>query len=163
MWRWGPVHTNAFSFENASFSMHFLLLSTLRWWRFSKMHAFSNENALCGQRKRRFLKMLWFDLHNYYLHNAPSIKNLFLPFSLDGRKRYENASVDVKLLLHFQWNENGGFWKHINLVWTWPKSLLCNITPLAWNIWIACLESDKASDELIWVCTQNEAGFCGAS
>ena len=51
----------------------------------------------------------------YILHNAASIKNLFLPFSLDGRKRYENASVDVNLLLHFQWNENGGFWKHISV------------------------------------------------
>ena len=45
----------------------------------------------------------WFDLHiSYILHNAPSIKNLFLRFSVDGRKRYENADVNVKLLLRFQ-------------------------------------------------------------
>ena len=36
-----------------------------------------------------------FDLHVIYiLHNTPSIKNLFLRFNVDGRKRYENASVD---------------------------------------------------------------------
>ena len=69
-----------------------------------KTHSVDGENE--GFWKR------WFDLHIIYiLHNAPSIKNLFLRFSVDGRKRYENASVDVKLLLRFQWNENGGFWE----------------------------------------------------
>ena len=34
---------------------------------------------------------------------------------MDGRKRRENGSVDVKLLLRFQWNENGVFWKRISV------------------------------------------------
>ena len=59
-----------------------------------KTHSVDGENEGFGKR--------WFDLHIIYiLHNAPSIENLFLRFSVDGRKRYENASVDVKLLLRF--------------------------------------------------------------
>ena len=68
-----------------------------------------------------------FDLHIVYiLHNAPSIKTPFLRFSVDGRKRYENASVDVELLLRFEWNENGGVWKRIS-VWTMPNSGIARI------------------------------------
>ena len=85
-----------------------------------KTHSVDSENE--GFWKR------WFDLHIIYiLHNAPSIKNLFLRFSMDGRKRYENGSVDVKLLLRFQWNENEGLVENV-LVWAWPKLLV---------IWIA--------------------------
>ena len=65
----------------------------------------------------------WFDLHIIYiLHNAPSIKYLFLRFIVDGRRRYENASVDVKPLLRFQWNENVDValsWQYGGLVTNW--------------------------------------------
>ena len=40
--------------------------------------------------------------------------------SVDGRKRYKNASVDEKLFIRFQETENGGF--ENALVWTGPKS-----------------------------------------
>ena len=34
--------------------------------------------------------------------------------SVDGRKRYKNASVDEKLFIRFQETENGGFRKRIS-------------------------------------------------
>ena len=34
---------------------------------------------------------------------------------MDGRKRYKNASVDVKLFIRFQETENGGFGKRISV------------------------------------------------
>ena len=35
--------------------------------------------------------------------------------SVDGRKRYKNASVDEKLFIRFQETENGGFRKRISV------------------------------------------------
>ena len=35
--------------------------------------------------------------------------------SVDGRKRYKNASVDEKLFIRFQEKENGGFRKRISV------------------------------------------------
>ena len=39
---------------------------------------------------------------------VPVVELVFLFFYVDGRKRCENGSVDVKLLQHFQRNENFG-------------------------------------------------------
>ena len=36
-------------------------------------------------------------------------------FNVDGRQRRENGGVNMKLLLRFQWNENGGFCKRISV------------------------------------------------
>ena len=38
--------------------------------------------------------------------------------SVDGRKRYKNASVDEKLFIRFQETENGGFRKRLRH-WHW--------------------------------------------
>ena len=105
---WGPVLTNAFSFENTYFSMHFRLPSTLKRWkrhwkrRFSKTHAFSNETHSVDGENEDFWKR-WFDLHIIYiLQNAPSIKNLshgrakMIWKRLCGRKTFATFSVKWK-------------------------------------------------------------------
>ena len=41
--------------------------------------------------------------------------------SVDGRKRYKNASVDERLFIRFQETENGGFRKRISV----DRALVC--------------------------------------
>ena len=115
----GSVHTNTFSFENVSFSMRFCLPSTLKWckrhWkrRFSKtipkVEVFENACVLKWKRIVWTAKTKFFENADYLHFTQCSINQK--PVAWHRRKRYENASVDLKLLLRFQWNGNGGFWK----------------------------------------------------
>ena len=41
----------------------------------------------------------------------------FLIASVDGRKRFENASVDADICIRFRWIKNGGIYEN-GLVWT---------------------------------------------
>ena len=47
--------------------------------------------------------------------------------SVDGRKRYKNASVDEKLFIRFQESENGGFRKRISVDRALGKPKLADI------------------------------------
>ena len=39
----------------------------------------------------------------------------FLIASVDGRKRFENASVDEDICIHFRWIKNGGIRKRLSV------------------------------------------------
>ena len=140
----GPVHTNAFSFENAYFFIRFRLPSTLirsktevyvcenrgfrkrsLEWRFLKTEVqrlcVGVENggsaSLCGRAKTE-------GFENDYVNDIGMCQlkkqnGCFLMrfrwSSVDGRKRCKNASVDEKLFIRFQETENGGFRKRISV------------------------------------------------
>ena len=147
----GPVHTNAFSFENAYFFIRFISPSVhtntienggicLRKRRFSKtlsrVEVFENggsaslcgrvktevfENggsaSLCGRAKTKVFENDY--VTSIGMSQLKKQNGCFLIrfrwCSVDGRKRYKNASVDEKLFIRFQETENGGFRKRISV------------------------------------------------
>ena len=138
----GPVHTNAFSFENAYFFIRFCLPSTLIR---SKTEVYVCENK--GFRKRslewRFLKTEVQHLCVDGVYEDDYVSGIgmsqlkkqngyflirFWWSSVDGRKHCKNASVDGKLFIRFQETENGGFRKRISVDRTLEKLACAGFT-----------------------------------
>ena len=131
----GPVHTNAFSFENAFFFIRFRLPSTLirsktemhvclRKRRFSKtlsrVEVFENGGSasLCGRAKTDVFEndyVTGIGMSQLKKQNGCFLIR-FRWSCVDGRKCYKNASVDGKLFIRFQETEYGGFRKRITSV-----------------------------------------------
>ena len=114
LWNYGPVHTNPFSFENAYFCIRFRRSSTLMRW---KTDTLSHENGGFRKRlqrgrrsktdavrvsvegrKRRFSKTLTSPTENEnvsFSHSQWTVENV------DGRKQFENASVEGECIKAF--------------------------------------------------------------
>ena len=97
----------------------------------------TGENG--GFRKRRFSVFVWTGenggFENDYAFTGIGMSQLkkqngcfFIRFrwsSVDGRKRWKNGSVDVKLFIRFQETENGGFRKRISVDMASVIDMIC--------------------------------------
>ena len=78
--------------------------------------------------------------------------------SVDGRKRYKNASVDEKLFIRFQETENGGFRKPISVDrGNWKESISVNTRTVTSEperlIYFLNLEQNIIASVPIWLPT----------
>ena len=148
----GPIHTIAFSFENACFLMRFRLSSARnvrkrRWKRRLSKTGFKVETFQNASFWKRFVSIVdrWkqtfengdvlsvtchrFQSKSEHLSKmidglvmlthvqsqVPVVFIVFEHFSVYRWKRYENASVDENILLHFRREQNGHFWKRVSV------------------------------------------------
>ena len=95
--RW---QTDTLTHENGGFR------NRLPRWRLSTTDAFRISVDGRKRRKRRFSNTLTSRRTKTYR---------FLIASLDGRKRFENASVDADICIRFRWIKNGGIRKRIGV------------------------------------------------
>ena len=96
------------------------------------MEAFENAFQGGGFRKRIPFVLVWMgetkvfenaDVMNSIISLPRRTKTYrFLIASVDGRKRFENASVDANICIRFRWIKNGGIRKR--LVWTQAVALV---------------------------------------
>ena len=93
------------------------------WKRFPKKRCVSNENTLVwtGDFKNRLSDVKKKKLSNNIVPSphrkitSVSFSKRFCVLMWTGENNVKTLGVDVKLLLRFQWNENGGFWKRISV------------------------------------------------
>ena len=85
----------------------------------SKVETFENGclSYYCGRAKtpkKKFFENA--DVMNSIISLPRRTKTYrFLIASVNGRKRFENASVDADICIHFRWIKNGGIRKRISV------------------------------------------------